>query len=115
MLRLRRFSYKNSANRIISFCEISIWCFADKVNVVVRELPDNPGMSICNAFEDLFVQVCQFYNLDPSQVQWFENWPKWTKEQGGYKREKESWYQVNFELVNNQAINPIWEEIEVVN
>ncbi len=113
-MHIERFSYKNSGNRAIGFCEISVCRFHDKTNVIVTEIPDNPGMSICNAFEDLFVQVCKFYDLDPSRVRWFEHWPKWTAEQGGYEREEEDWHQVDFELIDGRPVNARWRAIAMV-
>lgn len=114
MAAVERFSYKNSANRAIGFCEISICHFPNKTNVIVTEIPDNPGMSICNAFEDLFIQVCEFYNLDKTRVNWFEHWPKWSREEGGYDRDVEEWHQVLFKLEDGRAVNPAWKSITLV-
>jgi hypothetical protein len=108
MSQIERFSYRNSANKSVGFCEISICHFPNKINVIVSEIPDNPGMSICNAFEDLFVQVCKFYELDPARVQWFEHWPKLSQ------KDVEEWHQVLFKLENGRAVNPVWKSITLI-
>jgi hypothetical protein len=62
------------------------------------ELPDNPGMSICNAFEDLFLQVVEAYNLDPELIMWIEHWEIWKVSEGApYDREEEDWHRVEFD------------------
>ncbi|MCT7975250.1 hypothetical protein [Laspinema olomoucense] len=111
---IERFSYRNSGNRTIGFCEIYICEVEGRIKVIVTELPDNPGMSICNAFEDLFVQVCEFYDLPPDKVDWMEHWPAWTAAEGGYDRPKEEYCKVEFDLENNRATNPRWIHITPV-
>lgn len=104
MLQLsERFSYRT--NCMIGFCYIAIHKKGDTVTVIVTEIPDNPGVSICDAFEDLFVQVCKFFNLDPNKVNWVEHWPAWIEE-NGYNRPDDNWYEVEFEWLGNCAVNP---------
>ena len=105
---MERFSYRNSGNRTIGFCEVGITTVEGKMRVTVKELPDNPGMSICNAFEDLFTQVCDLFELPPDEVEWVEHWPAWTAKEGGYNRPEEDWHRVEFDLVNGRATNPRW-------
>lgn len=103
------FTYIPSSNRCYSECGIEVYGNSDRALVIVTELPDNPGMSICNAFEDLLEQVCQTYQLDREHLLWIEHWEKWKVSEGApYDREEEEWLQVQFERSGNRATNPRW-------
>lgn len=99
-----RFSYRNSSNRFIGYCYLE---FIDNI-VIVTEPPQNPGMSICNAFEELFVEVCRFFKLNPQEIVWIEHWPAWSEEEGGYERKQAEYSLVKFSFRGNSAYNPQW-------
>ncbi|MCT7957296.1 hypothetical protein [Laspinema palackyanum] len=101
---MEKFSYRNSA---IGFCEVGITKVEGKMRVTVKELPDNPGMSIGNA-EDVFMQVCNLFELPPDEVEWVEHWPAWTASQKRCDRPEEDWHRVEFDLVDGRATNPRW-------
>ena len=42
------------------------------IKVIVSELPDNPGMSICNAFEVLAHKICLEFEIDPRRLIYYE-------------------------------------------
>ena len=101
------FSYRNSSNRFIGLCDIEVLNDSDRQIVIVTEPADNPGMSICNAFEDLFVQVCKTFKLDCKKVVWVEYWPQ--KSLPTFLKDDE-WSLVKFELTNgSRAENPEWQ------
>ncbi len=103
------FNYKVRFNRMPAKCGIEVTLGKKSAVVVVTELPDNPGMSICNGFEDLFLQVCEFYKLNPASVLWIEHWEAWKHEEGApYDREEEEWYKVEFDWDGKSARNPRW-------
>lgn len=75
------FTFTNSANRYESVCDVEILSYAAdsdncKTIVIVTEIPCNQGMSICNAFEELFLQIVSTFELDPERVVWVERWPR---------------------------------------
>lgn len=108
MSQIERFSYRNQENKTLGFYDISICEVGNHLNVIASEIPDNPGMTIREAFEGLFLQVCEFYKLDPKRVNWFEHCPK-------NSDSKEIWHEVLFELdENNHAINPVWKAISLI-
>jgi hypothetical protein len=103
------FSYKVSSNKAIAKCGIEVYRGQSSSIVVVTELPTNPGMSVCNAFEDLFLQLVEAYNLDPASVLWIERWGQWRCSEGApYNRQTEDWHQVRYELDGKKARNPYW-------
>ncbi len=94
------FPFRVSANRIEAHCGIKIHCHPNELAVVVvTELPDNPGMSICNAFEDLLPRICCHFQLNPRQIEYFEYWEKWDVAKGHpYNRDREEWHRVSFDV-----------------
>ncbi|MGH2416468.1 MAG: hypothetical protein ACRDEA_22800, partial [Microcystaceae cyanobacterium] len=71
------FTYIPSSNRFPARCSLEVYRGNNSAVVIVTELPDNEGMSICNAFEDLIVQVVKAYDLDPANLLWIEHWEAW--------------------------------------
>ncbi|NOK64254.1 MAG: hypothetical protein GFH27_549323n7 [Chloroflexi bacterium AL-W] len=58
-------------------CGLRIWQHLDDVAVVMlTELPDNPGISVTNAFEFIATQVVRGYSLSPTKTIWIEHCPK---------------------------------------
>lgn len=109
-----RFSYRNRANRSIGFCDIQIIPIFEGYQytlVIVTEDTDNTGMSICNAFEDLFRQVCQVFQLNSEKVIWIEHWERDRVPELSQKNviNQSEWNLVNFELnKNKEPYNPRW-------
>lgn len=64
------------------------------VKVIVTELPDNPGMSICNAHEILRAKICQEFDIAANDLVYLEHWPAWSAEEGGYERNDENYHLV---------------------
>jgi hypothetical protein len=106
---MEKFKYKVRANRYVAECGLEIHRGKNSTIVIITELPDNPGMSICNAFEDLFLQVVEAYNLDPERIMWIEHWEIWKVSEGApYDREEEDWHRVEFDWDGDRATNPRW-------
>ena len=83
----------------MGFCDLEILTSGSRYFVIATKLPDGSGMTICNAFEDLFVQVCRFFYLDPTKITWIECWT--------FEGEQE-WSVVEFELEGGNATHPYW-------
>lgn len=104
------FDFKVSSNRCLARCGVDVYQGRESSVVVVTELPDNPGMSICNAFEDLFPQVCRKYALNPEKVLWIEYWGRWRVADGApYDRKEEEWLKVYFQWDGNRVRDPKWQ------
>ena len=105
---MKIFTYKLNRRRDAQ-CGLEIYRGRSSTIVIVTELPNNPGMSICNAFEDLILQVSTAYNLDPGQLLWIEHWQAWKVSEGApYDREEEDWHRVFFDWDGTRATNPRW-------
>lgn len=102
-------TYRVRSNNFPAKCGIEVYRGRDSALVIVTELPDNPGMSICNAFEELILQVSSAYELDPSRLLWIEHWEAWKSSEGApYDREEEEWSRVTFDWDGERASNPRW-------
>lgn len=66
------FYYKVKANSFPAHCRVRI----NGNTVIATELPDNTGMSITNAAEEVAMLVCQFYEIPIAQLVWIEHYPK---------------------------------------
>jgi hypothetical protein len=105
------FSYRVSSNRVEAQCTIEIYRGKSDL-IIVSELPNNPGMSICNAFEELFLQVVKAYDLRPEKLLWIEHWEAWKVTDGApYDREEEEWSKVIFDWDGRRASNPRWQYV----
>jgi hypothetical protein len=82
--------------------------FFNRKIVIVKELADNQGSSICNAFESLFKSVTRHFELYPKEVIWIEYWPTWSIEEGGYERLEEEYSLVTYSLTGGYPYNPGW-------
>ncbi|MDQ4074920.1 MAG: hypothetical protein M3220_01600 [Chloroflexota bacterium] len=69
------FHYEVEASRIPAMCRIRIFPLEDKTVVVATELPDNRGMPITHAAEELATQVIRRFNIDPGCLIWIEHYP----------------------------------------
>ena len=57
-------------------CGLHIVREGTQLVVVLTELPDNPGMSVTNAAEEIASQVRREFGLDPDQTRWIEHYPE---------------------------------------
>ena len=78
------------------------------IKVIVSELPDNPGMSICNVFKFLAHKICLEFEIDPHRLIYLEHWGKWSAERGGYDRETEEYSLVEFQVKDYRLYQPNW-------
>jgi hypothetical protein len=63
----------------IARCQLRIWQDEQGNSLVIlSELPDNPGMSVTNAADQLATGVVADFNLDPQRTRWVEHYPKAT-------------------------------------
>lgn len=84
------FTYRAEVNRQTAFCRIRI----NGNTVVATELPDNTGMSITNAAEEVALLVCHNYSIPLSELVWIEHYPHRAGLDEGFDR-------VEFRLENN--------------
>ena len=75
-------TYRVGFNDCLAKCGIEVFKGNDSTLVIATELPDNPGASICNAFEDLILQVARAFDLDPARLLWIEHWAVWQESEG---------------------------------
>ena len=59
------FPYRVSANRYVAHCHVRLVRRGADALLLISELASNPGMSICNAFEDLLPQLTFAFDLLP--------------------------------------------------
>lgn len=97
-----QFTYRVRSNNCLAQCEVKFIPRQYDLVVIVKELPDNPGMSICNAFEDLFPQVVSAARLPLDSIKWVEYWPACSD------REEDEYCQVHYELSYGKATRPSW-------
>jgi len=96
------FEYKVRSNNSIAQCEVKFIPRKYDLVVIVKELPDNSGMSVCNGFEDLFSQLVAIAKLPLDSIKWVEYWPACPG------REEEEYCQVHYELSYGKATFPRW-------
>jgi hypothetical protein len=107
-MEYQTFRHKPGHNNIELVCQVKVNPFLGRKLVVVKELPENPGMSICNAFESLFKAVTRQFELYPKEVIWVEHWPAWSASEGGYDRTEEEYSLVVYSLIGNEAHSAGW-------
>jgi hypothetical protein len=73
--------FKNQNTKPISTCHVRFippaaggGSLPDRPVLIVSEVVENQGMSICNAIEDLVPQLAQRFRLDLSDLDYFECW-----------------------------------------
>ncbi len=70
------FTWRPLNNRAMAKCGIEVYQKGQLSVVIATELADNPGMSICNGFEDLISQIAIAYQLTTQLITWVEYWEK---------------------------------------
>jgi len=70
------FNYTVPANRILARCGLKILAHKLGITVILTELPDNPGMSVTNAVEEIATQVHRqkLPNVKPDSIRWIERY-----------------------------------------
>jgi hypothetical protein len=92
-----------------SICGLKIIKKKDNTIIIATDLFDeNPGTSITEWNTKLAKEICDKYEIDYSQLIFIEHTPdKKTK----LSFNQESFYKVNFEILNNKFDNPQWEQM----
>ena len=94
---------------VASFCGLKIIKKEDKTIIIATDLFDeNPGTSITEWNTKLAKELCDKYEIEYNQLVYIEHTP--------YKKTKlsfnqESFYKVNFEILNDKFDNPQWEQM----
>jgi hypothetical protein len=57
-------------------CFVRIWDSVEAVVVMLTELPDNPGMSVTNACEDIATRIVQDFGIDLQRTRFIEHYPE---------------------------------------
>jgi hypothetical protein len=94
------FHYRVKTNSYLAKCQVRI----NNNVAVVTELPDNTGMSITNAAEELAMQVCQYYEIPMAELIWIEYYPQRVGR-------NESFDRVKFQIKHSCFTEPTWEPI----
>jgi hypothetical protein len=80
--------------------------------VIISEAPDNPGMSVTNASEDIAGQIVRAFNLDPARTRWIEHYPQETWRYHGREEIKPATFdEVVYRWERLAAANPNWKRI----
>jgi len=79
----------------------------DGTVVILTELPDNPGMSVTNASEELATAITQRYRLAPARTVWIEH--HWASEH----READTYDAITYTWHGRTASHPRWRPIPV--
>lgn len=74
--------------------------------VILTELPDNPGMSVTNASEEIASLVATRYDLDPASTTWIEHYPP----RPGIDR-AETYDEITYTWTGRTASAPHWRRI----
>lgn len=92
-----------------SKCGLKIKQLEDKWVVITTELyQDNPGTSITSVTASLAMQICEEFKIKYDQLLYLECAPGMNSKLNFYD---EAYYKVDFELINNELLNPKWTKI----
>jgi len=73
------FEYRPPSKGITARCSVAIRRFgrtaARSIVVMLTELPDNPGVSVTNAYEYIATKIVQQESLSPFRIIWIEHYP----------------------------------------
>jgi hypothetical protein len=101
-----------AATGIKAVCGLRLVRDEERVVVVLTELPDNPGMSVTNACEEIATQVRRAFGLDPDQIRWIEHYPE--REHHVHRRtlhEAATYDEIIFIWEDYQARAPTWRRL----
>jgi len=88
-------------HRLVGRCRLQIYGSL----VIATELPDNPGMSITNAAEEIATQVCETYEIYPQFLTWIEHYLHEDS------RLEETYDLVRFTWDQDHFIKPCWQRM----
>jgi len=92
-----------------SICGLKIVKQENQTIVIATDLfEENPGTSITEWNTKLVKQICDEYNIDYKQVIYIEHTPNLKTK---LTFNQESFYKVNFDILDDNFDNPQWEEI----
>jgi hypothetical protein len=93
-------------------CLVRIWDSA-RVSVVVTELPDNPGMSVTNACEDIASRVVQDFGINPQRTRFIEHYPEERTVHHGREHVRKETFDEIFSTWDkqNRADGPHWKSL----
>src|SRR3954452_20176628 len=57
-------------------CLVRVWDTVEASVVVLTELPDNAGMSVTNACEDIATRIVQDFGINPQRTRFVEHYPE---------------------------------------
>lgn len=107
------YTYKPRNNGYPARCGIRVmWAPDSDLVVIATELPDNPGMSVTNAAEEIATTVWEEYGrgqVEPDQFVWLEHYPERVNSSGLIP---ESCDFVTFRWDGQQFTNPHWRRID---
>jgi len=109
-----------AATGVKASCGLRIVRDGEQTVVVLTELPDNPGMSVTNAAEEIATQVRREFGLDPDQTRWIEHYPKWQHHIHRQLHTESSIYdEIIYTWIDYEATQPEWqrltyEEVEIL-
>src|SRR5262245_34761683 len=98
-----------AATGVKAICGLCILRDDERMVAVLTELPDNTGMSVTNAAEEIATQVRRSFGLDPEQTRWIEHYPE--RQYQVHQRtltEPATYDEIVFTWENYQATEPNW-------
>jgi hypothetical protein len=94
-------------------CLVRIWDSVVATVVMLTELPNNPGMSVTNACEEIASRVVQDFGIKPQRTRFIEHYPEeMTVLHGREHVRKETFDEIFFTWdVRNRADEPHWKPL----
>lgn len=94
-------------------CLVRIWDSVVATVVMLTELPNNPGMSVTNACEDIATRIVQDFGINPQHTRFIEHYPEEkTVVYGKEHIRKETFDEVFFTWDSrNRADEPHWKSL----
>ena len=105
-MRQFRFDYKVPYNAFPAFCDVRIYeggSYGRLRVAILTELPDNTGMSVTNACEDIATELVRLRGLTPGYTIWIEHYPD--------RHHPESFDLITFEWKGGVARSPDWRRV----
>jgi hypothetical protein len=102
---------KDSGDR--ARCLVRIWDTGESGVVMLTELPDNPGMSVTNACEDIATRIVQDFGINPQRTRFIEHYPEEKTTHHGIEHvRKETFDEIFFTWDNrSRADEPHWKPL----
>ncbi len=111
------FEYVSATSETPGQCRVRIYPAQRRTVVVISELADDSGVSITPTIEELAIQICEAFQLDPEQVRWVEHHPAGVIDPQGRVFSSDIYDLVRLTWTGRRLSNPEWspssrEEIE---